>query len=83
MGLSEFAAAVFTSTGDVPEGFNAISRVIGQLDEAHENWLRQLPSIHGRYGIVHVRDYFGFGKQSYADFFAPENSLSDPTKAGV
>ena len=79
----EFAAAVSTGTGDVAEGFSAVSRVIGQLGEVPENWTRQLPPIHGRYGLAHLRDYFGFGKQSYADFFSPESFSSDQTKAGL
>lgn len=66
----EFAAGVSTGTGDVP-GFDPVFRVIGTIERAPEAWFRALPSIHGRYGVAHVQDYFGFGKQSYADFFIP------------
>ncbi|MDP2948251.1 MAG: glycine/sarcosine/betaine reductase component B subunit [Chloroflexota bacterium] len=66
----EFAAGVSTGTGDVP-GFNPVSRVIGTIERAPEAWFRALPPIHGRYGVTHVQDYFGFGKDSYGDFFVP------------
>lgn len=67
----EFAAGVSTGTGDVAGGFAPVSRVIGTIGPAPERWYQALPPIHGRYGIAHVRDYFGFGTQSYADFFVP------------
>lgn len=73
----EFTAAVSTGTGDVSGGFAAVSKVIGVIGDAPKNWFKQLPPIHGRYGIAHVRDYFGFEQRSYADFFTPGDFLSD------
>lgn len=66
----EFTAAVSTGTGDVT-AFDPVSRVIGTIERAPEAWFRAIPPIHGRYGIAHVQDYFGFGRQTYADFFVP------------
>jgi len=66
----EFAAGISTGTGDVV-GFEPVQHVIGTIGKAPEAWFNAIPPIHGRYGIAHVQDYFGFGKQSYADFFVP------------
>ena len=64
----EFRSAVSTGTGDVP-GFDAVTTVIGEK-KPHQNWYQSLAGLHGRYGIAHVKDYYGLGQQSYADFFS-------------
>ena len=66
----EFAAGVSTGTGDMPHPFPPVSDVIGTIDPAPEHWFQEQPPVHGRYGLRHLSDYCGFGKQSYADFFA-------------
>jgi glycine reductase len=63
----ELAAAVSMGTGDAGP-FPAVERVIGTIEEAPGEWQAALPAIRGRYGTAHVRDYEGFGTQSYADF---------------
>jgi hypothetical protein len=65
---AELVAAVSNGTGDVPQPFPPVERVIGTIDEAPPAWFQELPPIHGRYGTAHVRDYEGFGRRSYADF---------------
>ena len=45
-----------------------VSKVIGTVGTPPEAWLEELPPIHGRYGVGHVGDWYGIGKQSYADF---------------
>ena len=65
---TEFQSAVSTGTGDV-SGFNAVTTVIGEK-KPHQNWYRNLTGLHGRYGIAHMKDYYGLGHQSYADFFS-------------
>ena len=64
----EFEAAVSTGTGDAPDPFQAVSKVIGTIDDAPEEWFQEMPPIHGRYGVAYIKDYYGFGRQSYADF---------------
>lgn len=64
----ELKGAVSTGTGDVPDSFPAVSRVVGTVDEAPAGWFEELPPVQGMYGIAHVKDYYGFGRQSYADF---------------
>ena len=50
-------------------GFAAVTTVIGEK-KPHQNWYQSLAGLHGRYGIAHVKDYYGLGQQSYADFFS-------------
>ena len=64
----ELQWVVSTGTGDVATPFPPVSRVIGTVGTPPEVWFEELPPIHGRYGIGHVGDWYGIGKQSYADF---------------
>ena len=64
----EFRSAVSTGTGDVA-GFDPVTTVIGEKTP-HKNWYQSLTGLHGRYGIARVKDYYGLGYQSYADFFS-------------
>ena len=65
----ELRACVSNGTGDVLEPFSPVSRVIGAVDTAPEEWFGELPAVHGAYGVgVVYRDFYGFGRQSYADF---------------
>ena len=66
----EFVAGVSTGTGDMPEPFPAVADVVGTIAPAAAEWFEVQRPVHGRYGIRHLQDYWGFGKQSYADFFA-------------
>jgi len=47
----------------------SVTTVIGEK-KPHQNWYQSLAGLHGRYGIAHVKDYYGLGQQSYADFFS-------------
>jgi glycine reductase complex component B subunit alpha and beta len=60
-------AAVSTGTGAVPQPFPPVARVLGAR-QVDPEWLGELPPIAGRYGAVHLQDYYGFGRQSSADF---------------
>ena len=63
----ELQSAVSTGTGDV-EGFDAVDKVIGE-ENPNLNWFGEIPQLHGRYGRAHVKDYYGFGSQSYGDTY--------------
>ncbi len=65
---TELKYVVTTGTGDVAGGFPAVDRVIGAIDEPTAQWYKAFPPLHGRYGIAHVADYYGYGSQSYADY---------------
>ena len=67
MSVPEVATTVSTGTGGVVAPFPAVARVIGGRNtEAH--WSEEKPPIHGRYGVSHVLDFYGFGKQGFLDF---------------
>ncbi len=66
---SELRGTVSNGTGDVVEPFGPVSTIVGSIDGAAEAWFGELPPVHGRYGGSNVfRDFYGYGKQSYADF---------------
>ncbi len=63
----EVTTVVSTGTGGIDATFPAVNNVIGAREpEAH--WFEELPPIHGRYGVSHTHDYYGFGKQGYLDY---------------
>jgi hypothetical protein len=65
----ELRGTVSNGTGDVPEPFSPVSRVVGTVEAAPQEWYGELPAVHGAYGAgVVYRDFYGFGRQSYADF---------------
>ena len=70
----ELQSAVSTGTGDV-EGFDAVDKVIGE-ENPNLNWFGEIPQLHGRYGRAHVKDYYGFGSQSYGDTYISNNKGS-------
>jgi hypothetical protein len=46
-----------------------VSRVVGTVEAAPQEWYGELPAVHGAYGAgVVYHDFYGFGRQSYADF---------------
>lgn len=70
----ELRSAVSTGTGDV-EGFDAVDKVIGERNP-NPNWFGKIPKLHGRYGRAHVKDYYGFGRQSYGDTYVSKKSVA-------
>ncbi len=60
-------AAVSTGTGSVPYPFAPVERVLGarQIDP---EWRGELPPLAGRYGAFHIQDWYGYGRQSCADY---------------
>ena len=63
----EVVSAVSTGTGGVEVTFPKVERVLGLREPARE-WFEERPAIHGRYGVTHLHDFYGFGKQGYLDF---------------
>ncbi len=63
----EVTSVVSSGTGGVEEPFSAVERVIGSRSPADE-WLEELPSIHGSYGSSYLADYYGLGYNSFEDF---------------
>ncbi len=63
----ELRAMVSTGTGGWDGPFPAVDRVIGAL-EPEDAWFQAQPAVHGRYGTSHLQDFYGYGRQSYADF---------------
>ncbi|MDP6454658.1 MAG: glycine/sarcosine/betaine reductase component B subunit [SAR202 cluster bacterium] len=67
MSVPEVSTVVSTGTGGVDASFPRVERVIGAREpEAH--WFEDKPPIHGRYGVSHAHDFYGFGKQGYLDY---------------
>lgn len=67
MSAPEIATAVSLGTGGVNVDFPAVERVVG-LREPAPKWFQARAPIHGRYGVTHQHDFYGFGKQGYLDF---------------
>ncbi|MDP6419837.1 MAG: glycine/sarcosine/betaine reductase component B subunit [SAR202 cluster bacterium] len=63
----EVTTVVSTGTGGVDATFPPVERVIG-MREPESQWYDEMPPIHGRYGVSHTHDYYGFGKQGYLDY---------------
>ncbi len=63
----EVASVVSTGTGGVVSAFPKVERVIGPR-EPSPRWFEERPAIHGRYGVSHLHDFYGFGSQGYLDF---------------
>jgi sarcosine reductase len=63
----EVVAAVSTGTGGVDVTFPPVKRVIG-VRQPESHWFQERPAIHGRYGISHLHDFYGFGRQGCLDF---------------
>jgi len=63
----EVVAVVSTGTGGVDVTFPRVERVIGTR-EPEPHWYEERPAIHGRYGVSHLHDYYGAGRQGCVDF---------------
>ena len=63
----EVVAVVSTGTGGVDVTFPRVDRVIGAR-APEPRWLEERPAIHGRYGVSHLHDYYGAGRQGCLDF---------------
>ena len=67
MSVPEIVSAVSTGTGGVEVTFPEVERVLG-LRQPDPNWYEEKPPIHGRYGVTHLHDFYGFGMQGCVDF---------------
>jgi hypothetical protein len=67
MSAPEIVSAVSLGTGGVEVNFPAVQRVVG-LRQPDQKWFQARPPIHGRYGVTHQHDFYGFGKQGCLDF---------------
>jgi len=65
--VPELEATVSTGTGGWDGPFPPVKKVIGARSPA-KAWFGEQPPVHGRYGVSHLGDHYGYGKQSYADF---------------
>ena len=63
----ELEAVVSTGTGGCVGPFPAVERVIGARNP-QEEWFQERPAVHGRYGVSHLQDSYGYGRQSYVDY---------------
>jgi glycine reductase complex component B subunit alpha and beta len=63
----EVVAVVSTGTGGVDATFPGVARVIGTQKPA-PHWYAERSPIHGRYGVSHLHDYYGAGRQGCLDF---------------
>ena len=64
---AELEAIVSTGTGGWAGPFPAVDRVVGARDP-EEGWFAERAAVHGRYAVSHLQDFYGYGKQSYADY---------------
>jgi glycine reductase len=64
---AEMEAVVSTGTGAAGP-FPRVERVLGSVREAIPEWYGEQPSVPGRYGVEHVLDHYGFGKQHSLDY---------------
>jgi glycine reductase len=63
----EIVSVVSTGTGGVDVIFPKVESVVG-LREPAPHWFEERAPIHGRYGVSHLHDFYGFGRQGYLDF---------------
>jgi sarcosine reductase len=63
----EVVAVVSTGTGGVDVTFPPVERVLG-VRQPEPYWFQERPPIHGRYGVSHLHDFYGFGRQGGLDF---------------
>ncbi len=63
----EMKAVVSAGTGAAGP-FPAVERVLGSAAGAPEKWYGEQPAVPGRYGVEHVLDHYGFGRQHCVDY---------------
>ena len=63
----EMEAVVSTGTGAAGP-FPPVERVLGSTEGAVPEWYGEQPAVPGRYGVEHVLDHYGFGKQYCVDY---------------
>lgn len=66
--IPEMVAVVSTGTGEVPNVFPSVGKVVGTIYSADERWYGELPPIPGRYGAQHAQDAFGYGRKTLVDY---------------
>jgi hypothetical protein len=64
--VAEMVSVVSNGTGGAAGPFPPVRTVIGAFGD--ESWAREQPPIHGRYGVSHLDDVYGFTRQSCVDF---------------
>ncbi len=65
--VPELEVTVSTGTGGWDGPFPAVEKVVGAREPEAE-WHGEQPPVHGRYGVSHLGDHYGYGRQSYADY---------------
>jgi len=65
--VPELEAVVSTGTGGWEGPFPAVERVIGAR-VPERRWYDEQPAVHGRYGVSHLDDHYGYSFQSCADY---------------
>ena len=64
--VPELVSVVSNGTGSASGPFPAVEKVIGNFGD--ESWAEEQEPIHGRYGVSHTSDVYGFTKQSAVDY---------------
>ncbi len=64
--VPELVSVVSTGTGGAAGPFPAVEKVIGSFGD--DQWQGEQPPVHGRYGVSHTSDVYGFTRQSCVDF---------------
>lgn len=62
----EIQAVVSTGTGSAAGPFPPVEQVIGGFGD--QAWAKEQPPVHGRYGVTHTYDVYGFTYQSCVDY---------------
>jgi hypothetical protein len=62
----EVVTVVSTGTGSAFGPFPPVKKVIGGFGNA--SWAAEQPAVHGRYGVTHTHDVYGFTYQSCVDY---------------
>jgi glycine reductase len=63
----EVVSVISTGTGDAKGPFGSVERVIG-AEDIDEKWYDDQPDVHGRYGVSHLNDVYGFSRFGRLDY---------------
>ncbi len=64
--VPELVSVVSNGTGSASGPFPAVDKVIGNFGD--DSWAAEREPIHGRYGVSHTSDVYGFTRQSCDDY---------------
>jgi hypothetical protein len=64
--VPDLVSVVSIGTGSASGPFPAVDKVIGNFGD--DSWAAEREPIHGRYGVSHTSDVYGFTRQSCDDY---------------